>query len=65
MTGTQGPAVRGDARVAVRADLARRYRDGASVRKLAREVGKSYGFVYRMLEEAGVTMRPRGGQVRP
>ncbi|WP_446047526.1 helix-turn-helix domain-containing protein [Streptomyces olivaceus] len=36
-------------------------RQGASVRVLAEGCGRSYGFVHRLLTEAGTTMRTRGG----
>ena len=42
----------------------RRYQAGASVRTIAAELGRSYGFVHRILTEAGVTMRPRGSSNR-
>ena len=46
------------------ADLKRRYTSGASIRDLASETGRSYGFVHRMLSEAGVALRGRGGATR-
>ena len=39
-------------------------RGGSSIRDLASETGRSYGFVHRMLSEAGVTLRGRGGATR-
>lgn len=50
-----------DERRAMAQVLAQRYRDGASIRSLAADFGRSYGFVQRLLREAGVTARPRGG----
>lgn len=50
-----------DERRAMAQVLARRYRDGASIRSLAADFGRSYGFVQRLLREAGVVARPRGG----
>lgn len=50
-----------DERRAMAQVLARRYRDGASIRALAADFGRSYGFVQRLLGEAGVVARPRGG----
>jgi transposase len=32
-----------------------------SIRSIAEELGRSYGFVYRLLTSAGVTLRQRGG----
>ncbi|MGZ4616500.1 MAG: helix-turn-helix domain-containing protein, partial [Actinomycetes bacterium] len=46
------------------ADLKRRYTSGASIRDLASETGRSYGFVHRMLSESGVALRGRGGATR-
>lgn len=48
-------------RAAYAGELAARYRAGESVRVLARSTGRSYGWVYRLLTEAGVAFRPRGG----
>jgi hypothetical protein len=42
--------------------LRRKYEKGSSIRELAGEHGRSYGFIHQMLLESGTTMRPRGGQ---
>ena len=42
-------------------DYVKRYGAGSSIRKIAEETGRSYGFVHRLLVEAGVTLRKRGG----
>jgi len=47
----RGPVIR---------DVVAWYEAGASVRNIADHIGKSYGFVHRMLVDAGVTLRPRG-----
>ncbi len=44
--------------------LKKKYDSGASIRALAEETGRSYGFVHRMLSESGVTLRGRGGATR-
>jgi hypothetical protein len=44
--------------------LGRRYDSGESIRSLAASTGRSYGFVYRILTETGVTLRGRGGATR-
>jgi hypothetical protein len=54
----------GEQRDKVKAELAKRYEHGASVRSLAEDIGRSYGFVHRILRESGVTMRLRGGNTR-
>ncbi|KOT83082.1 hypothetical protein ADK47_08595 [Streptomyces rimosus subsp. rimosus] len=50
----------------VQSTLSRRHRwpSGASIRALAEETGRSYGFVHRVLSESGVTLRGRGGATR-
>ncbi len=56
--------VQGAARDTLRKDLRIRYEKGSSIRVLAESMGRSYGFTYRVLAEAGVTFRKRGGQAR-
>ncbi|MCI1748963.1 MAG: helix-turn-helix domain-containing protein [Acidipropionibacterium sp.] len=51
----------GDERQALARVLADRYNDGAAIRSLAQECGRSYGLVRRLLAEAGVEFRARGG----
>jgi hypothetical protein len=53
--------IKGPARQKIGAELKRAYDRGASVRTLAQGCGRSYGFVHRLLTEAGTTMRSRGG----
>jgi hypothetical protein len=60
----KGQRLIGGRRQAVREQLAIRYTQGASIRTLAAESGRSYGLVHRLLVEAGVTMRSRGGNNR-
>ncbi|MBW1597574.1 hypothetical protein HPT28_11080 [Streptomyces sp. JJ38] len=60
----KGSRVTGAAREQLAADLKKKYDSGASIRALAEETGRSYGFVHRMLSEAGVTLRGRGGATR-
>ncbi|MFB4284875.1 helix-turn-helix domain-containing protein [Nonomuraea sp. MTCD27] len=57
--------VSGAERETLKADLKRRYVDGESIRGLSISTGRSYGFVHRLLEEAGAPLRPRGGNQRP
>ena len=49
------------AREDVRRALALEYANGKSIRDLADAHVISYGFVYRLLHEAGTEMRSRGG----
>jgi hypothetical protein len=60
----KGARITGGDRNKLAADLKRRYASGASIRDLASETGRSYGFVHRMLSEAGVALRGRGGATR-
>lgn len=53
--------VTGPARLRLGAELKKAYGRGASIRTLAYGCGRSYGFVHRLLVEAGTTMRTRGG----
>jgi hypothetical protein len=60
----KGSRVTGDERGQLAADLKAKYESGQSIRLLAQESGRSYGFVHRMLSESGVTLRGRGGATR-
>ncbi len=45
-------------------DYVRRYNAGDSIRKIASDTGRSYGFVHRLLVEGSVQLRKRGGARR-
>lgn len=60
----KGARVTGDDRNKLAGELKSRYTSGASIRTLAQETNRSYGFVHRMLSEAGVELRGRGGATR-
>jgi hypothetical protein len=60
----KGARITGGDRNKLAADLKRKYTSGKSIRDLAGETGRSYGFVHRMLSEAGVSLRGRGGATR-
>lgn len=51
-------------RLRIATDLKAKYEQGASIRALAKATERSYGWVHRLLEESGVTLRGRGGGVR-
>lgn len=53
--------VRDDEREELREALKHAYLAGSSIRELAEQTGRSYGFCNRLLHEANVTLRPRGG----
>jgi hypothetical protein len=61
----KGKCVTGDARTALAAELVKRYEKGASIRRLAESIGRSYGFTHRVLSESDVMLRGRGGYNRP
>ena len=54
--------ITGPQRELLGAKLKKAYEKGTSLRALAELNGRSYGFVYRVLIEAGVQMRSRGGK---
>jgi hypothetical protein len=54
--------ITGPQREQIGAKLKEAYEKGTSLRALAELNGRSYGFVYRVLIEAGVQMRSRGGK---
>jgi hypothetical protein len=61
---TKGRRVTGGDRSKLASDLRKRYEGGASIRDLAADTGRSYGFVHRILSESGATLRGRGGATR-
>lgn len=60
----KGARITGSDRNKLATDLKRKYTSGSSIRLLAAETGRSYGFVHRMLNESGVELRGRGGATR-
>ncbi|MFC9500853.1 helix-turn-helix domain-containing protein [Streptomyces sp. NPDC056982] len=60
----KGKRITGAARDKLAAELKAAYEGGASIRSIADSTGRSYGFVHRILTEAGVTLRGRGGDTR-
>ena len=60
----KGRRITGDERGALSDDLRRHYESGRSIRDLAADTGRSYGFVHRVLTESGVQLRQRGGARR-
>ncbi len=60
----KGKRITGDRRDKMGADLRRQYESGQSIRALSASTGRSYGFVHRVLAEAGATLRGRGGATR-
>ncbi|WP_245599453.1 helix-turn-helix domain-containing protein [Nakamurella lactea] len=60
----KGARITGPERDSVSAGIRERYLAGASIRTLAGDLGRSYGFVHRILVDAGVPLRGRGGATR-
>jgi predicted transcriptional regulator len=60
----KGSRVTGSERDKLTAMLVKKYKGGASIRELAGNTGRSYGFIHRVLSEGGVTLRGRGGATR-
>jgi hypothetical protein len=60
----KGSRITGAKRGVVAAKYAKRYEAGESIRKIAEDAGRSFGFVHGVLKEAGVTLRSRGGATR-
>ncbi|WP_113705473.1 helix-turn-helix domain-containing protein [Nonomuraea lactucae] len=50
----------GAERAQLAAAIGERYAGGDSVREIAESIDRSYGFVHRLLEEAGAELRRRG-----
>ncbi len=60
----KGARITGPARDKLTADLRKKYEKGLSIRALADGTGRSYGFVHRLLVDAAVPLRGRGGATR-
>lgn len=60
----KGRRVTGTERDKLATELRKKYEGGASIRTLAEQTGRSYGFVHRMLSESGASLRGRGGATR-
>jgi hypothetical protein len=61
---TKGKRVTGGDRSTLTDQLRKKYEGGASIRALAEETGRSYGFIHRILSESGTALRGRGGATR-
>jgi hypothetical protein len=60
----KGARITGADRTKLAADLKKKYSSGMSIRALAAETNRSYGFVHRILTESEVDLRGRGGATR-
>ena len=61
---TKGARITGDQRSSLGAELGQRYAGGESIRSIAQDTGRSYGFVHGVLKESGASLRGRGGATR-
>jgi hypothetical protein len=61
---SKGRRITGDERGALSHELRRQYEGGRSIRDLAADTGRSYGFIHRVLKESGAKLRGRGGPNR-
>jgi hypothetical protein len=57
----KGARITGAQRGTLATTFAKRYESGMSIRKIAADCGRSYGFVHGVLKEAEVDLRGRGG----
>ena len=60
----KGSRISGAQRTTLASQYAERYTGGESIRTIAEEAGRSYGFVHNVLKESGVALRGRGGATR-
>ena len=60
----KGSRISGAQRTTLATQYAKRYAGGESIRKIADDAGRSYGFVHNVLKESGVSLRGRGGATR-
>jgi hypothetical protein len=61
---TKGARITGDQRSSLGAAFGQRYAAGESIRSIAIDTGRSYGFVHGVLKESGASLRGRGGATR-
>lgn len=59
-----GRRIVGDERLKLAENYSQMYEAGVSIRSIAEASGRSYGFVHRVLNEHGVTLRARGGDTK-
>ena len=60
----KGVRVVGGRRDALGTELAERYTAGESIRAIAADIGRSYGFVHGVLRQYETPLRGRGGATR-
>jgi transposase len=60
----KGVRVTGSDREKISSKVMSEYANGKSIRDIAAELGRSYGFVHRLLSESDQPLRSRGGATR-
>ena len=60
----KGARLTGDDRTRMAERVTAQYNEGRSIREIAQDTGRSYGFVHRVLSESEVALRGRGGPTR-
>lgn len=60
----KGARITGPTRVGLTAEITHKYERGMSIRALAAETGRGYATIWRMLTDAGVPLRSKGGKSR-
>lgn len=60
----KGARITGAERESLARQYAKRYNAGESIRTIAEDAGRSFGFVHGVLKENGVALRGRGGATR-
>jgi hypothetical protein len=61
---SKGSRITGEGRADLAKALVERYQHGESIRSIADDIGRSYGFVHGVLVESDTEMRSRGGATR-
>ena len=57
---TKGTRITGASRAQLATELKEQYEQGTSIRTLAENTGRSYGFIHQVLNETKVHLRRRG-----
>ena len=60
----KGARLTGEDRARMADRVLAQYNEGHSIREIAQDTGRSYGFVHRVLSESDVALRGRGGPTR-
>ncbi len=60
----RGARITGAERQQLVVQVGQRYAAGESIRAIAEDTGRSFGFVHGLVKESGVTIRGRGGATR-